>query len=69
MSDAEPSFEDARAELADIVGRLEAGGLTLEESLSLWQRGEEVAAICTRWLDAARARLEQAKEETEQAGE
>lgn len=54
---AEPSFEQARDELVEVVRRLEAGGSTLEESLALWERGEELAAICQRWLDGARARL------------
>lgn len=49
------SFEAARDELASVVQRLEAGGLALEESLALWQRGEELAGICQRWLDQARA--------------
>lgn len=61
MSD-EPSFEQAREELAGIVAALEAGGLSLEESLSLWQRGEEAAKVCTTWLDAARAQLDRAAE-------
>ena len=39
------SFEDALAELEQIVRRLEGGGLTLEESLQLWERGEHLAAI------------------------
>lgn len=51
------SYEEARAELAEVVRRLEAGGVPLEESLSLWERGEELAARCERWLDGARARL------------
>ena len=34
-----------------------AGGLTLEESLDLWERGERLAAICTEWLEGARARM------------
>lgn len=50
-------FEQAREELAGIVAALEAGGLSLEESLALWQRGEEVASVCTRWLDEAREKL------------
>ena len=58
-------FEDAREELASIVSRLESGGLSLEESLALWQRGEAVAAICTRWLDEARAKLDAAVAERE----
>jgi len=55
-----PSYEQAREELADIVRRLEAGGVTLEESLALWERGEALATICQEWLDGARARLEAA---------
>jgi len=51
------TYEQARDELAEVVRRLEAGGLTLEESLALWERGEELAGICQHWLDAARERL------------
>ncbi len=51
------SYEQARDELADVVRRLEAGGLTLEESLALWERGEELAKLCQHWLDRARERL------------
>ena len=54
---SELSYEQARDELADVVRRLENGGLTLEESLALWERGEQLAAICQQWLDGARARL------------
>ncbi len=57
---ASPSFEAARDELTDVVRRLEAGGATLEESLALWERGEELAQICQRWLDGAKARLDAA---------
>jgi len=53
----EPTYEQARDELAAVVAKLEAGGLTLEESLSLWERGEELAAICRTWLDTARERV------------
>ena len=58
-----PSYEQAREELSDIVRRLEAGGVTLEESLALWERGEALATICQEWLDGARARLEAAAPE------
>lgn len=57
---ARPSYEAAREELVEVVRRLEAGGTTLEESMSLWERGEELAAICQAWLDGARARLDAA---------
>ena len=52
-----PGYEQARDELAELVKRLEAGGLTLEQSLDLWERGERLAAICEEWLEGARARL------------
>ena len=52
-----PGSEEARDQLVDLVKRLEAGGLTLEQSLELWERGERLAAICEEWLDGARARL------------
>ena len=55
-----PSYEQAREELVEVVRRLETGGVTLEESLTLWERGEELAAICQQWLDGARARLDAA---------
>lgn len=54
------SYEQARDELVAIVSKLETGGTTLEESLALWERGEELAALCERYLDNARARLEAA---------
>ena len=52
-----PAYEQARDELTELVKRLEAGGLTLEQSLQLWERGEQLAAICEEWLEGARARL------------
>jgi exodeoxyribonuclease VII small subunit len=55
-----PGYEQARDELVEVVRRLEAGGVTLEESLELWERGEQLAKICQEWLDGARARLEAA---------
>ena len=50
-------YEAARDALVDVVRRLEAGNLTLEESLALWERGEALAKICRQRLDGARARL------------
>ncbi|MER5597591.1 exodeoxyribonuclease VII small subunit [Streptomyces sp. NPDC002265] len=61
-------YEQARDELIEVVRRLEAGGTTLEESLALWERGEELAKVCRRWLEGARARLDAAlAEEAEDA--
>lgn len=55
------SYEQARDELIEVVGRLEQGGATLEESLQLWERGEALAARCEEWLLGARKRLESAR--------
>lgn len=56
----EPGYEAARAELREVVAKLESGGQSLEESLALWERGEVLADICQRWLDGASARLDEA---------
>jgi exodeoxyribonuclease VII small subunit len=61
----EPTYEQARDELIQIVAQLEAGGTTLEQSLALWQRGEDLASLCERYLDAARARLDAATSSTD----
>lgn len=61
----ELGYEQARDELIEVVRRLEAGGTTLEESLALWERGEELARVCRRWLEGARARLDAALAEEE----
>lgn len=66
------SYEQARDELTSVVKRLEAGGLSLEQSLDLWERGEKLAAICAEWLEGARARLSAAmaaREDPQNGGE
>jgi exodeoxyribonuclease VII small subunit len=60
MAEDTLGYEEARDELVEVVRRLETGGSTLEESLALWERGEELAGVCRRWLDGARARLDAA---------
>ncbi|WP_436493773.1 exodeoxyribonuclease VII small subunit [Actinokineospora sp. HUAS TT18] len=56
----DPGYEQARDELAEVVAKLEAGGLSLEDSLALWERGEALAKICDRHLAGARERIETA---------
>ena len=56
-----PTYEQARDELAKIVAKLEAGGASLEDSIALWERGEELAKICNEWLDSAKKRLERSE--------
>ena len=62
MSEAKKiSYEAAREELAEVVEALEEGSATLEESLKLWERGEELAKICQEWLDGAKKKLDAVK--------
>jgi len=65
---ARPPYEQARDELTELVKRLEAGGLTLEQSLQLWERGEQLAAVCEEWLEGARARLASAVARQHESG-
>lgn len=51
------TFEQALTELEGIVNRLEAGGLALEESLTLFERGQAVAAYCNTQLDKAELKI------------
>ena len=58
----ELNYEQARDELVEIVKILELGQMSLDESLNYWERGEELAAYCERYLDGASTRIEQALE-------
>ncbi|MFJ4168256.1 exodeoxyribonuclease VII small subunit [Paenarthrobacter sp. NPDC089714] len=62
------SYEEAREQLVAVVGRLEAGGASLEESLALWERGEALAKRCEDWLEGARKRLATAREANTDSG-
>jgi exodeoxyribonuclease VII small subunit len=57
MSDQELTFEQARAELEQIVRQLEDGQTSLEESLKLWERGEQLHALCLARLNQAEQRV------------
>ncbi|WP_093350094.1 exodeoxyribonuclease VII small subunit [Saccharopolyspora kobensis] len=63
---AELGYEQARDQLAEVVKQLEAGGLSLEDSLALWEKGEALAAVCERHLAGARERVERALAAVEQ---
>lgn len=56
----ELGYEQARDELVDVVRVLEQGGLDLDASLALWERGEKLAKRCEFHLDGARKRIETA---------
>ncbi len=51
-------YEQARDELAEVVRALEVGGLGLDESVALWERGEALARRCEEHLTGARTRID-----------
>lgn len=57
---SELGYEECRDELIDVVRVLEQGGLDLDSSLKLWERGEELARRCEQHLAGARKRIEDA---------
>ena len=61
MAEKKLSYEEARDELAEVVAELESGQSSLEDSLTLWERGELLAKICQEWLDGAKAKLDSAR--------
>ena len=56
------TFEQAFAELEDSVRKLEGGDLPLEDSLALFERGQQLAAFCGKLLDEAELKIEQVEE-------
>jgi exodeoxyribonuclease VII small subunit len=52
-----PTFEEARSELEQVVRRLEDGNTSLDEALTLWERGEELYRLCAAKLDEAEERV------------
>ncbi|QFG69283.1 exodeoxyribonuclease VII small subunit [Ornithinimicrobium pratense] len=66
---ADLSYEQARDELVRLVSRIESGQVPLEESMLLWERGEELAAHCQAKLDAAQSTLDRATGEGEPIAE
>jgi exodeoxyribonuclease VII small subunit len=63
----EPTFEQAQAELEQIVGRLEQGQASLDDAIALWERGEQLYAFCRQRLDAAEGKVEELARRVEQA--
>ncbi|MGF6883205.1 exodeoxyribonuclease VII small subunit [Nocardia sp. GAS34] len=62
-------YERARDELVNVVKMLEQGGMDLDDSLTLWERGEALAARCEEHLAGARRRVEDALSHRETADE
>ncbi|MCC2593556.1 exodeoxyribonuclease VII small subunit [Tessaracoccus sp. OS52] len=57
------TYEAAREELIEVVRKLESGGAPLADSMALWKRGEELAAICQKHLDDARALVARSRDQ------
>jgi exodeoxyribonuclease VII small subunit len=57
------TYEQARDELTKVLNQLEAGSVTLDQSMALWQRGELLAQKCEQWLAGARAKLDEVLKE------
>lgn len=55
------SYEEARAQLVEVVAQLESGNVPLSTAMELWERGEKLAALCQEWLDGAKARIDAAR--------
>jgi exodeoxyribonuclease VII small subunit len=64
---SEPTFEEAQRELESIVQRLESGDASLDEAITLWERGEDLYRICSGKLDAAHGRIEELAKRVEEA--
>ena len=62
----EPTFEEAQRELETIVQRLESGDASLDEAITLWERGEELYRVCSAKLDAAHGRIEELAKRVEE---
>lgn len=63
------TYEQARDELIEIVAKLEAGSVSLEDSLALWERGEALAVRCQALLEGARERIDKARGDAADSGE
>jgi len=59
MTEETLSFEDALQQLEDIHRELEAGNLPLEESVTLYEKGQELVKICQAHLEQAELRIQQ----------
>jgi len=57
IADREPTYEQAFAELQEIVSKLESGDVPLEEAMALYERGQALANTCTGLLDKAELRI------------
>ncbi|MDX6511215.1 MAG: exodeoxyribonuclease small subunit [Gaiellaceae bacterium] len=67
MTEPELTFETAQRELEQIVERLERGQAGLDDTIALWERGEELYRYCVGRLDAAQGKIEELARRVESA--
>ena len=60
----QPPFEEAMRQLEQVVKDLESGDKTLDEALALYEQGQELSALCDRYLQQAELKLKQWDDET-----
>lgn len=58
MDTKEPSFEELLTKLEEIAGKLDTGGLALDESLALFEEGMKLSKKCNDLLDSAELRIQ-----------
>lgn len=61
----EMTYEQARDELVEVVRKLESGGVSLADSMALWQRGEKLAELCQGFLDGAKEQVAASRQAAE----
>lgn len=57
LAESGPAYETAFAELQKIISQLESGTASLEESLALYERGQQLAKLCSELLEKAELRI------------
>ena len=60
---AKLSYEEARDELQSVVSQLEQQNVSLDASMTLWERGEALAKHCESFLTGARKKLDDAQKD------
>jgi exodeoxyribonuclease VII small subunit len=64
-----PTFEEAQAELEQIVARLERGDVGVDELTKLWERGEDLYRICASKLESVQGKIEELSRSAQAADE
>lgn len=63
------NYEETRGELERVVSALQTGGLTLEESVHAWEKGEYLAKRAEKMLEGVKEKIEKVQKEQQAAGQ